>query len=126
MNTTTCDTPRHSSSSSLKKNERRSSRHLRSSEIDKETSSKDIALIFAAYLAFYTFLFFFFCLLIKGAIDTDEKHTLLWSFFFFAIMFCTVVGVSVNFGTRYNVERKSCENDQFEKADNKLENEALV
>jgi hypothetical protein len=126
MTTTTQNTPKGSSSSALQKDDKKSSRHLRPNETNQGNSSWDIALIFAAYFALYTFLLFFFCLLVKGAIDTDEKHTLLWSFFFFAILFCTIVGFSVKFGTQYNVERKCSETGNCEKADDKLENEALV
>lgn len=81
-----------------------------------------MAQILAAYVAFYLFLFVFFCLLLKGAIDTDQKHTLLWTFFYFGVMFCALAGIWVKFGTQENLKKSKSEID----TSTALEKEALV
>ena len=90
--------------------------------MEEGSSIKNLAQILAAYVALYLFLFVFFCLLLKGAIDTDQKHTLLWTFFYFGAMFCTIVGIWVKFGTQENLKKSTSEID----TDIVLEKEALV
>mmetsp|Transcript_21945 Transcript_21945/g.27147 ORF Transcript_21945/g.27147 Transcript_21945/m.27147 type:complete len:166 (+) Transcript_21945:120-617(+) len=58
-------------------------------------SLEDLGIIFTVYVVFYSFLIGFFALLLKGALDTEEKQTILWSFFFFGVLFVALVGGGV-------------------------------
>jgi hypothetical protein len=70
-------------------------------------SSKDFILIIGCYTAFYSFLFGFSILLLRGAISTAETNSLLWAFLIVGIVFCVGVAVAVIIGTRTEQRRLS-------------------
>jgi len=63
-------------------------------------SLEDLVIICTLYTTGYCFLLGIFSLLLKGALDTDWTSTLLWSFFFFGILFVCLVGGAVWMGMR--------------------------
>jgi len=63
------------------------------------SSKKDTVLMLLCYLAFWSFLIGFSALLLKGAIDSDVNHTLLWAFFVIGILFVSFVTGSIKIGT---------------------------
>ena len=60
---------------------------------------KNLALVLLFYLAFYSFLYGFYMLLLEGVTATSsvgKQHTLLWTFFYLGIAFTVVVsGITV-------------------------------
>ena len=55
---------------------------------------KNLALVLLFYLAFYSFLYGFYMLLLEGVTATSsvgKQHTLLWTFFYLGIAFAVVV-----------------------------------
>ena len=70
---------------------------------------EDVLLFVAFYAIFFSFLFGFFILLLKGAIDTDDNHTLLWTFFFFGVLFSVIVGGAVTLGVQQAQKEKERE-----------------
>lgn len=71
-------------------------------------NSADIILVLTCYTVLWSFLLGFFTLLLKGAIDTDETHTLLWTFFWFGLMFSILVFGATKVGT-FEIEREKKE-----------------
>lgn len=58
-------------------------------------SLEDIFIISSCYISLWSVLVGFFALLLKGAMDTDDKSTLLMMFFAFGIIFVALVALSV-------------------------------
>lgn len=60
---------------------------------------KNLALVLLFYLAFYSFLYGFYMLLLEGVTATSsvgKQHTLLWTFFYLGVAFTVVVsGITV-------------------------------
>lgn len=50
-------------------------------------TTTDFILILGCYFTFYSFLFGFSALLLKGVVETNDKHWLLWSFLIVGILF---------------------------------------
>jgi len=73
-------------------------------------SVKDLILVLGCYTAFYTFLFGFSALLLKGVIDTDDTDTLLWAFLVIGILFCVGIGVAIFVGSWTENTKKIKEN----------------
>jgi len=73
---------------------RQTSKHQRKGENPK----KDTLLVVLCYIAFYSFLIGFCVLLLKGAIDSDKNHTLLWTFFVLGIFFVVFVNFAIKIG----------------------------
>uniref|UniRef100_A0A6U1XJS9 Uncharacterized protein n=1 Tax=Trieres chinensis TaxID=1514140 RepID=A0A6U1XJS9_TRICV len=63
-------------------------------------SAEDLALIFACYAALYSFLIGMFALMLRGALDTDDTHTLLWAFLVIGVLFVSFVSGAVYVGRR--------------------------
>lgn len=59
---------------------------------------EDLLLISACLGTLWTFVMAFFGLLTKAALDTDEKHTALWIYFWFGLFFFFAVGGAVSTG----------------------------
>jgi len=57
-------------------------------------------IICTLYTRGYCFLLGIFSLLLKGALDTDWTITLLWSYFFFGILFVCLVGGAMWMGMK--------------------------
>ena len=74
-------------------------------------SLKDLALVIACYLAFYSFLVIFCAVLLKGAMDTSDDSTLLWTFNFIGMLFGIAVSVAVVIGTKAQAEKKAAEQE---------------
>jgi len=76
-------------------------------------SLEDVMLIITFYILFFVFLTAYFCLLLTGAIQTDESHVILWSFFYFGIFFSVGVAGAVYMGMKEvdkeNEQRRSLE-----------------
>jgi len=68
---------------------------------------KDIVLVLACYVTFYSFLLGFCAILLKGAMDTAESSTLLWTFFIVGLMFGGAVAVAIKMGTKAQDEQKA-------------------
>ena len=59
---------------------------------------EDIFLISACYGSLWSFLVAFFALLLKGAVDSDEKNTLLYMYLTFGVIYVILVGLGVYTG----------------------------
>ena len=70
---------------------------------------RDASLILGSYIAFYSSLFGFTALLLKGAVATDKTHSLLWSFAIVGVVFCIGVAIAISIGTR---SRTQSENEE--------------
>ena len=70
-------------------------------------SLKDFALVLVLYIAFYSFLLGFTVLLLKGAIDTADKSTLLWTFNFIGMIFGILTSVAVKIGSKAQDDKKA-------------------
>lgn len=67
---------------------------------------EDILLISSCYLTLWSLLTAFYCMLLKGAIDTDEKSTLLMMYLVFGIIFVSLVGLAVYTGQMQEDEKR--------------------
>jgi len=76
-----------------------SSKQTQTRQNGSENSIKDMMMMLLCYLAFYSFLIGFSTLLLKGAIDSDVKHTMLWAFFIIGILFVSFVAGAIKIGT---------------------------
>jgi hypothetical protein len=56
---------------------------------------EDIFLILTCYGSLWSFLIAFYSLLLKGAIDSDEKNTLLYMYLTFGIIYVSLIGLGV-------------------------------
>ena len=80
-------------------------------------TTKDFFSILGCYFAFYSFLFGFSALLLKGVMETSEKHSLLWSFLIIGILFSIGVLAAILITSRNDMMQKSgndqqsCSND---------------
>lgn len=64
-----------------------------------DNSRRDTLLTILYYVGFYSFLTAFSTLLLKGAIDSDVNHTLLWALFVIGILFVSFVFGAIKIGT---------------------------
>ncbi|GMI57721.1 hypothetical protein ScalyP_jg2320 [Parmales sp. scaly parma] len=59
---------------------------------------EDVGIITSCYLTLWSLLVAFYALLLKAAIDTDERSTTLFSFLFMGVFFVAIVGGAVYTG----------------------------
>mmetsp|Transcript_743 Transcript_743/g.822 ORF Transcript_743/g.822 Transcript_743/m.822 type:complete len:116 (-) Transcript_743:364-711(-) len=71
----------------------------RARQSGSENSTKDTIMMLLCYLAFWSFLIGFSALLLKGAIDSDVNHTLLWAFYVIGLLFVSFVTGAIKIGT---------------------------
>jgi hypothetical protein len=92
-------------------------------------SLKDLALVLGCYVAFYSFLFVFCVILMKGVMDTSDNSTMLWTFNFIGTMFGAAVGIAVKIGTKAQEEKKVAEQQaemkKMQQADHAVKQEML-
>lgn len=62
-------------------------------------SCEDIGIIMSCFVMLWSALLGIFVLLLKAALDTDEKSTALWIFFAFGVVFVVFVSGSVYMNT---------------------------
>lgn len=67
--------------------------------VTPEYSHRDTLIMIMYYVGFYSFLTGFSTLLLKGAIDSDVNHTLLWAFFVIGVLFVAFVVGAIKIGT---------------------------
>mmetsp|Transcript_26507 Transcript_26507/g.39022 ORF Transcript_26507/g.39022 Transcript_26507/m.39022 type:complete len:134 (+) Transcript_26507:94-495(+) len=75
-------------------------------------SGEDLIIIASCYITFWSFLLGFFTLLLKGALDTDDSHTMLWSFLYFGIFFSALVTGSVYVGSKEKGKDDCAQNEK--------------
>lgn len=93
-------------------------------------TTKDFILILGCYVGFYSFLFGFSALLLKGVIETNEKHSLLWSFLVLGILFSAglfgaIVMSTRSERTRLGDQQKSGNDVVLNRDEADLENQSL-
>ena len=69
-------------------------------------SLEDIIIIITLYITFYSFCIGFFVLALKGAVDTEDSSTLLWSYFYILIMMTALVLGATYFNRKDLNEKK--------------------
>ena len=82
-------------------------------------SAQDLVRIFICYVVFYSFLVGMVALMLQGALDTDVKHTLLWAYLVFGLLFSGLVGGAIYVG-RKNLNQKKSEKRAAAKRANKV------
>jgi len=66
---------------------------------NSKDSRKDTLIMVLCYIMFWSFLTGFSALLLKGAMDSDVNHTLLWTFFVIGLLFVSLVMGAIMIGT---------------------------
>ena len=69
-------------------------------------SLEDIIIIITLYITFYSFCVGFFVLALRGAVDTEDTSTLLWSYFYIFIMMTALVLGATYFNRKDLNEKK--------------------
>ena len=69
-------------------------------------SLEDIIIIITLYITFYSFCIGFFVLALKGAVDTEDTSTLLWSYLYMLIIMIVLVLGATYFNRKDINEKK--------------------